>query len=32
LEIYDEHWAIVDALRRRDLKGAVKALETNIKR
>jgi DNA-binding GntR family transcriptional regulator len=32
LEIYDEHWAIVDALRRRDLKAALKALETNVKR
>jgi DNA-binding GntR family transcriptional regulator len=31
-EIYDEHRAIVDALRRRDLKAALKALETNIKR
>ncbi len=32
LEIYDEHRAIVDALRRGDLKAALKALETNIKR
>jgi DNA-binding GntR family transcriptional regulator len=32
LEIYDEHKAIIDAFRRRDLKAAVKALETNIKR
>jgi DNA-binding GntR family transcriptional regulator len=32
LEIYDEHRAIVDALRRRDLRAALKALETNIKR
>jgi DNA-binding GntR family transcriptional regulator len=32
LEIYDEHRAIVDALRRRDLKAALKALETNVKR
>jgi len=32
LEIYDEHRAIVDALRRRDLKATLKALETNIKR
>jgi DNA-binding GntR family transcriptional regulator len=32
LEIYDEHRAIVDAFRRRDLKAALKALETNIKR
>ena len=31
-EIYDEHRAIVEALRRRDLKAALKALETNIKR
>jgi DNA-binding GntR family transcriptional regulator len=32
LEIYDEHRAIVAALRRRDLKATLKALETNIKR
>jgi DNA-binding GntR family transcriptional regulator len=32
LEIYDEHRAIVDALRRRDLKAALMALATNIKR
>jgi DNA-binding GntR family transcriptional regulator len=32
LEIYDEHRAIVEALRRRDLKATLKALETNIKR
>jgi DNA-binding GntR family transcriptional regulator len=32
LEIYDEHRVIVDALRRRDLKATLKALETNIKR
>lgn len=32
LEIYDEHWAIVEALRRRDLKAALKALKANIKR
>jgi DNA-binding GntR family transcriptional regulator len=32
LEIYDEHRAIVDALRRRDLKAALVALATNIKR
>jgi DNA-binding GntR family transcriptional regulator len=32
LEIYDEHRAIIDALRRRDLKATLKALETNIKR
>jgi GntR family transcriptional regulator, rspAB operon transcriptional repressor len=31
LEIYDEHRAIVDALRRRDLKATLRALETNIK-
>ena len=31
-EIYDEHRAIVDALRRGDLKATLKALETNIKR
>jgi DNA-binding GntR family transcriptional regulator len=32
LEIYDEHRAIVDALRRGDLRATLKALETNIKR
>jgi DNA-binding GntR family transcriptional regulator len=32
MEIYDEHRAIVDALGRRNLKAAIKALETNIKR
>jgi DNA-binding GntR family transcriptional regulator len=32
LEIYEEHKAIIDAFRRRDLKAAIKALETNIKR
>jgi DNA-binding GntR family transcriptional regulator len=32
MEIYDEHRAIIDAFRRRDLKAAVKTLETNIKR
>jgi DNA-binding GntR family transcriptional regulator len=32
MEIYDEHRAIIDAFRRRDLKAAVKALEANIKR
>jgi DNA-binding GntR family transcriptional regulator len=32
LEIYDEHRAIVDALRRRDLKATLRALETNIKK
>jgi DNA-binding GntR family transcriptional regulator len=32
LEIYEEHRAIVDALRRRDLRATLKALETNIKR
>jgi DNA-binding GntR family transcriptional regulator len=32
LEIYDEHRAIVEALRRRDLKATLKALEINIKR
>jgi DNA-binding GntR family transcriptional regulator len=32
LEIYDEHRAIIEALRRRDLKAALKALATNIKK
>jgi DNA-binding GntR family transcriptional regulator len=32
LEIYDEHRAIVDAFRCRDLKAALQALETNIKK
>jgi DNA-binding GntR family transcriptional regulator len=32
LEIHDEHRAIVEACRRRDLEGALEALETNIKR
>jgi DNA-binding GntR family transcriptional regulator len=32
MEIYDEHRAIVEALRRRDLKAALKALQANIKR
>ena len=32
MEIYDEHRAIIDAFRRRDLKAALKALEVNIKR
>jgi DNA-binding GntR family transcriptional regulator len=32
IEIYDEHRAIVDAFRRRNLKAALKALHANIKR
>jgi len=32
MEIYDEHRAIVDAFRRRDLRAALKALKTNIKK
>jgi DNA-binding GntR family transcriptional regulator len=32
LQIYEEHRAIVDGLRRRDLKATLKALVTNIKR
>jgi DNA-binding GntR family transcriptional regulator len=32
MEIYDEHRALVEALRRRDLKAALKALATNIKK
>src|SRR5262249_21845474 len=32
LAIYEEHKAIIDGFRRRDLKAALKALETNIKR
>jgi DNA-binding GntR family transcriptional regulator len=31
MEIYEEHRAIVEALRRRDLEAALQALETNIK-
>jgi DNA-binding GntR family transcriptional regulator len=31
MEIYDEHRAIIDAFRARDVSAAIKALETNIK-
>jgi DNA-binding GntR family transcriptional regulator len=31
LEVYEEHRAIIEAMRARDLAGAVKALETTIK-